>query len=92
MRRKGGRAAPLGLDGDPLAWEIQVMKRLLVLVTLGLLLGSAAGCNCWERWFRRGDACAPVMYGNPCAPACNPCDSCTTGAVPGPESYVPATP
>jgi hypothetical protein len=70
------------------------MKRLLILMILGMLLGSTAGCKFWDCLWH-GPAyrqpCQPVA--GPCATPCTPpCNSCTSGpaipaATPGPITY-----
>jgi hypothetical protein len=66
------------------------MKRLMMLVIVGALLGGAAGCRFLECLFRGGpcqQTTAPCA--NPCPTYSNPCDPCAGGApammTPGPE-------
>jgi hypothetical protein len=83
----------------PFGWEIQGMKRLLMLAIVGALLGGAAGCRFLECVFRGGpcrqNAAPAAACPNPCPTYCNPCnDPCAGGApamvTPGPDAYVPA--
>ncbi len=67
------------------------MKRLLILMAVGMLLSSVAGCRFLECLWR-GPACRQTA---PCASPCptyTPCDPCagTTVVTPGPEAYAPA--
>jgi len=86
---------PVKLATIPFRWENRKMKKLLILMTLAMLLGSAAGCGICD-WWRRGPAyqqCPPaVMYSNPC-PAVSTCDPCAgaPAVTPGPETYTPTT-
>ena len=62
------------------------MKKLLVLTTLVVLVAGAAGCQSCTRWFRGTRAqtpavMTPMVYADPCAPACDPCAPAACGPV-----------
>ena len=73
------------------------MKKLLILMVLGLMLGGMAGCRFMDCLWRGGppaqQTCQPtgaVVCPNTCQPtnACDPCGGGTTVTTPGP-TYVP---
>lgn len=80
------------------------MKKLLVLMFVGILTISAGGCRqC--RWFQGTpwrqevepvivDPCTPMV--SPTPSACSPCATApattTTPIIPGPGTYVPSNP
>ena len=65
-----------------------MMRKILVLTAIAVLVASAIGCQCCDR-FRRGamyPATAPPVVCNPCPPA-NPCDPCVPCDPCAPATY-----